>query len=424
VIRGRDAPGRHGHAGVARPGDPTVGDAIVSGSGRILAQWRSCCHERNSRLRRGRAPHWRPFTVRRSRARQCRASSSASAASAGSAELQCRRRKGRRPAQGPAQCRLDETRAWSSKVVDDVGSGRKVCRARRRRNRRYRGHRRQRRRNRRLDAERLCHSSRRPLRGWRRARSPTRARGCCRPVIAAQHPDVVVARHAWRESELARARCAKCAASEGTSATRSRSAGSSIGKTARRYQRSSRIDPRGSSFAGPVRGRHDAHVGRDRLLAAHAPCTRPSCSTRSRRTCAGSGSSATSSRNSVPPWRLEPARRCATAPVKLPRSWPKSSESIQLVGIAPQLTGMNDRSARGTAGDRARDDFLPLPVSPEAAPGQSGARHLCHALHHVAQARVGAYVTSAMSLRPRRPSSDIRSPRGFRAGPLRPRWRT
>ena len=56
--------------------------------------------------------------------------------------------------------------------------------------------------------------------------------------------------------------------------------------------------------------------------------------------------------------RTSPARR-ATAPVKLPRSWPNSSESISSGGIAPQFTRRNGPAARARARvDRARDHLL------------------------------------------------------------------
>jgi len=39
--------------------------------------------------------------------------------------------------------------------------------------------------------------------------------------------------------------------------------------------------------------------------------------------------------------QLEAARRCCSAPVKAPFSWPKSSEAISEAGIAEQFTVMN-----------------------------------------------------------------------------------
>ena len=68
---------------------------------------------------------------------------------------------------------------------------------------------------------------------------------------------------------LAAARCAKCTASAGTSPTRSRSAGNSIGNTASRYHRSSRKRPsRIIVVQILVRRCDDARLHGDGLLAA------------------------------------------------------------------------------------------------------------------------------------------------------------
>ena len=86
----------------------------------------------------------------------------------------------------------------------------------------------------------------------------------------------------------------------------------------------------------------------------------PSCSARSSLTWASSGSSPTSSRNSVPPsasWNL-PMRR-STAPVNEPFSWPNSVDSTRFSGIAPQLTVMNGLAcALALALDGAGDQLL------------------------------------------------------------------
>ena len=52
-------------------------------------------------------------------------------------------------------------------------------------------------------------------------------------------------------------------------------------------------------------------------------------------------------------------RRCCTAPVKAPFSWPKSSEAISEGGMAAQLTLTNDllRASRVPV-DGARDQLL------------------------------------------------------------------
>ena len=84
-----------------------------------------------------------------------------------------------------------------------------------------------------------------------------------------------------------------------------------------------------------------------------------------------SGRSATSSRNSVPPSAegIRPTLS-ATAPVKLPRLWPKNSLSMSSEGIAPQFTGTNGPSARGPEAWIMRaTSSLPVPDSPEMCTG-------------------------------------------------------
>ena len=59
-----------------------------------------------------------------------------------------------------------------------------------------------------------------------------------------------------------------------------------------------------------------------------------------------------------------------TAPVKLPRLWPKNSLSMSSDGIAPQLTGTNGPSARGPEPWIMRaTSSLPVPDSPEMCTG-------------------------------------------------------
>lgn len=85
------------------------------------------------------------------------------------------------------------------------------------------------------------------------------------------------------------------------------------------------------------------------------------------------GSSPISSRKSVPPsarsnhpWRVE------SAPVKLPRSCPKSWLSINSEGIAPQLTRMKGPPAREDREWIARETTsFPVPVSPRINTGTS-----------------------------------------------------
>ena len=84
-----------------------------------------------------------------------------------------------------------------------------------------------------------------------------------------------------------------------------------------------------------------------------------------------SGRSATSSRNSVPPSALCTSPfLSATAPVKLPRLWPKSSLSMSSVGMAPQLTATNGPSRRAPLSWIMRaTSSLPVPDSPQMCTG-------------------------------------------------------
>ena len=99
--------------------------------------------------------------------------------------------------------------------------------------------------------------------------------------------------------------------------------------------------------------------------------TAPSCSARSSLTCAVSGSSLTSSRNSVPPeastnlpsWR-------SVAPVNAPFSWPNRIDSTRLSGIAPQFTATNGLARRSLEPWMARaNSSLPTPDSPSISTG-------------------------------------------------------
>ena len=73
-----------------------------------------------------------------------------------------------------------------------------------------------------------------------------------------------------------------------------------------------------------------------------------------------------SSRNSVPPSACSKRpRRDACAPVKAPRSWPKSSDSSRSFGIAAVLIATNGPAARGEWRCSARaTSSLPVPDSP------------------------------------------------------------
>ena len=87
---------------------------------------------------------------------------------------------------------------------------------------------------------------------------------------------------------------------------------------------------------------------------------------RSSLTWSSAGISVISSRNSVPPSAA--AKRptlLATAPVKAPLTWPKSSDSISPSGMAPQLTETKGLSRRGLLKWMARaTSSLPVPLSP------------------------------------------------------------
>ena len=93
--------------------------------------------------------------------------------------------------------------------------------------------------------------------------------------------------------------------------------------------------------------------------------SRPSSSTRSSLACSSMGISPISSRKSVPPWASSktPGRRWS-APVKAPRSWPKSSLSMRVAGMEAQLMATNGLSRRGERLWMARATIsLPVPDS-------------------------------------------------------------
>ena len=96
-----------------------------------------------------------------------------------------------------------------------------------------------------------------------------------------------------------------------------------------------------------IRGDDDAHIKVKLMIAAETagPCR--SARTRSSLGCSGIGISAISSRNKVPPWACsKQPGRVPTAPVNAPRSWPKTSLSIRVSGIAAALTATKGRSER------------------------------------------------------------------------------
>ena len=99
----------------------------------------------------------------------------------------------------------------------------------------------------------------------------------------------------------------------------------------------------------------------------------PLSSTLSRRACVVSGSSATSSRNMVPPSASSKYPfLVATAPVNAPFSWPKSSESIVPSGMAPQFTAMYFACLRGDpAWMICGKNSFPVPLSPVTSTDRS-----------------------------------------------------
>ena len=95
--------------------------------------------------------------------------------------------------------------------------------------------------------------------------------------------------------------------------------------------------------------------------------------------CSASGRSPISSRNSVPRCAISnlPGLR-ATAPVNAPFSWPKSSVSSSVSGIAAQLIATNGASARGLSACSERaNSSLPVPLSPSSSTVVSVAAARC-----------------------------------------------
>ena len=93
--------------------------------------------------------------------------------------------------------------------------------------------------------------------------------------------------------------------------------------------------------------RQQAYVNRD-LLAATQPTNRSFFNNAQQLDCSNGGISAISSSSKVPPSAnsKHPAR-IEAAPVKAPFSCPKSSDSINVSGIAEQLMPMNGCSRPG-----------------------------------------------------------------------------
>ena len=152
------------------------------------------------------------------------------------------------------------------------------------------------------------------------------------------------------------------------SSPRSRSGGHARAGT----RSAGRRGPRGTAprRTAPRRSRFVAATTRTSTLRVRVPPTgsnSPSCSTRRSLPCSSSGSSPISSRKSVPPSAAS-KRPVAprVAPVKAPRSWPKSSLSISAGGDGGAVH-VDERLARGggCAAWMARaTSSLPVPVSP------------------------------------------------------------
>jgi len=107
-----------------------------------------------------------------------------------------------------------------------------------------------------------------------------------------------------------------------------------------------------------------------RLFVPPTRSKRRSCSTRSSLTWMAGGISPTSSRKRVPP-SASSKRPCRwpMAPVKAPFSWPNSSLSSSVSGMAAQLIGTNcPVRSRADAWWMARAiSSLPVPVSPSSS---------------------------------------------------------
>jgi hypothetical protein len=214
-----------------------------------------------------------------------------------------------------------------------------------------------------------------------------------------------------------------------TSDGRSRSGGIRTGITRRRYMRSARNRPASTSARSARWGRrHHPDVDRDRLAGPPTGKTVRLSSTRRSLACSSSGSSATSSRNSVPPsasWTWPGVS--LIAPVNAPLAWPNSSLSSRLAGRAAQLRARNGPAARAEQVWRARaTSSLPEPVSPRTQHGLVARRHArddAEQLFHPPVARPHAMELHRLALvaRHRRdvdpPSRRARSGRRGRSAP-------
>ena len=112
----------------------------------------------------------------------------------------------------------------------------------------------------------------------------------------------------------------------------------------------------------------------------------------------------------MPPWASSKRpRRCRSAPVKAPRSWPKSSLSIRLGGRAAQLTTTNGPlRPRALVVDGAGDELLADPCLAEDENRGVAGRHLPHFVEYVQQGvRAADDVLEAVLGADRLPQVDV-----------------
>ena len=133
-----------------------------------------------------------------------------------------------------------------------------------------------------------------------------------------------------------------------------------------------------------VRGADHADVDLDRPGARRPARSPGSCRKRSSFTCSGGGMSPISSRNSVPPVAARTCRSSASrAPVNAPFSWPNSSLSSSVSGIAAQLIATNGPFARGlSCVDRAGDQLLAGAALAQKQDRNVGRRHFFDCSQH------------------------------------------
>ena len=145
-------------------------------------------------------------------------------------------------------------------------------------------------------------------------------------------------------------RVAKWRASGLMSARRSARGGRWMVMTLRRSNKSSRKRPAAASAASSLAVAASNRTSTRRVRWSPTRRISLSCSTRRSFAWSGSGSSPISSSSNVPPSACSnsPALS-ADAPVNAPRTWPNSSDSSRLSGIAAQLIATNGAAARGLA---------------------------------------------------------------------------